>query len=215
MELQFLDMPTDVIHKLSCLETGKTSTSLQKNCTLFIQMDETVLCRSALHLKIRPLFSTMEENVTLYRGSWTDTTIKQAEPQGWDKDEAFKNFVVEANFRNQSLMMEWKNPICLKGSASFTANFSIVSGPKHEYHFTIPARCSRSKNDLSKNSVTINNGEVTCSDGKKLDMKTNFKLQPCREYSLTATPLVSNERYDTLSAYSNTNTFTTEFLPLG
>ena len=219
VELQFLDLPTDTINRLPCAlpKTEETPASFYKNCDVSISMDQTdLLCHSSLHFKIRPVYSTLEENIT-FRGAWLDQTIEPTRPQEWERSEALTGLIVNTDLGQQLIVLEWKSPLCLQGSANFQTNLSIVSENKYssEYHVKISPQCSRLNNDLSKNSVVIKNGEITCSDGKKLsELKNNFKLTPCTNYSLTIAQVLTGTK-ETLSVHSSTIAFTTEFIPLG
>ena len=201
------------------LPCTKNETGIRKNCTVVIPIDPPdIICYPVHNIGIRPVYSRSNVSANLYRGGWLNTTLTPIKPESWGADVRLTDLVVRANASHQRMTVEWRNPVCFRGSATYPTNLTIVSsGTKEplEYHLTIAYQCARSNIDLSKSSITIHDGEITCSDGKKQPDKIikPFQLTPCTNYSLTMKPLTIGEP-EPLGENSATSTFITEFIHL-
>lgn len=216
IELQFFDLPSKAI-VLPC-EKNEASAPLRKNCTVSVQIAQpNLMCHSKLNIAIRPLYSRPEQNLNLYRGSWFNAIIEPVIPESWSDVKGLTYLVVKANVSQQSMTVEWRNPICFRGSTTSPTNLSIISlGSKdlQPYHLTVPSQCSRSNRNPTKSSIAIKNDQITCSDGKMLPDKATINLTPCTNYSLSLAPIIIGDA-ESLNRSSAPTTFTTEFIPLG
>lgn len=216
IELQFLDVPSKAV----LLPCTNNDDGMRKNCTVVLQVDPPdIVCYPVHNIRIRLVYSKSDVNVTMFRGSWLNTTITPMQPESWVKDERLANLAVKVNTSQQWMRAEWRNPVCLRGSATYPTNLTIVSsGTKEplEYHLTIASQCSRSKSDPSKSSITVHNGEVTCSDGSKLpdSVIKLFNLTPCTNYSVIAKPLMVGHPEPISENSAIQTTFSTEFIRL-
>ncbi|XP_059352038.1 uncharacterized protein LOC132088129 isoform X2 [Daphnia carinata] len=215
IELQFFDLPSKPM-VLPC-ENNEATIPFRKNCTVFVQIVQpNLICRPKLNIAIRPLYSKPELSFNVYKGNWFNAIIEPTKPESWSGVQALSDLFVKANAIQQSMAVDWRNPICFMGTATSPTNLSIIlSGMKasEEYHLTIPSQCSRSNRNPTKSSVIFNNGQITCSDGKLLPDKDAINLTPCTNYSLSLTPMITGDAAS-LSRISITTTFTTEFIPL-
>ncbi|KAK4023010.1 hypothetical protein OUZ56_008449 [Daphnia magna] len=215
IELQFFDLPSKAM-VLPC-EKNEATIPFRKNCTVFVQIVQpNLICRSKLNIAIRPLYSKPEKSFNVYRGSWFNAILEPTKPESWSGVEVLSDLVVKANASQQSMAVEWRNPICFKDTATSPTNLSIISPgieDSQEYHLTIPSQCSRSNKNPTKSSIIINNGQITCSDGKLLPDKDTINMIPCTNYSLRLTPMITGDT-EFLSRISVSTTFTTEFIPL-
>ncbi|KAI9555439.1 hypothetical protein GHT06_017954 [Daphnia sinensis] len=215
IELQFFDLPSKPM-VMPC-EKNEATFPFRKNCTVFVQIAQpNLICRSKLNIAIRPLYSKPEQSFNVYRGSWFNAIIEPTKPESWSGVEALSDLFVKANASQQSMAVEWRNPICFKGTATSPTILSIILPgieDSQEYHSTIPSQCARSNKNPTKSSIIINNGQITCSDGKLLPDKDTINMTPCTNYSLRLTPMITGDA-ESLSRISITTTFTTEFIPL-
>lgn len=147
-----------------------------------------------------------------------EETVIATKPSEWNDGEALTELAVESDVHKESVIVDWKSPICLNGSIEYSTNLGIVSRSQ-KYYVTIPFSCSRLNEDggniSKKRKVFIDNGQITCTDGNQLqDQGESFELWPCTLYSFTLTPLVL-ESEEELRNSSVTNTSMTAFVPLG
>lgn len=223
LELEFLDLQQNNITTLAYNLLNEEIYS-SENLTVSIVMEQPeILCLLEHHLRIRPVYSRPNLTATVYRGNWTETTVKAAFSLEWDTSESLRDLTVNTEVAKQSIAaftLEWKSQLCLGESAQYSTDLSIVTDSKEasEYHVTIPYACSqlsKGRGSLSRKVIINNTGHVVCNGGEKLpDQKKLLMLKPCTSYSLNLTPSTSKDG-NRLNGSSVMHSFTTNFIPPG
>lgn len=217
LELEIVDLSQEV-KILSCHnneDMGRT-----KNCTISIPIDKLdFMCLSEYRIKSRLVYSRSDLTSKIYRGNWKETTIKPTKPSEWD-GEALTELKIDYDMFNQSVFIEWKSPLCIRGSTEFSTNLNIVSGSKEsdKYNVSIPPTCSKLdgiEGEISTSrKVIIDNDHIKCTDGKQiLKKEISFKLVPCTSYSIELTPMLLQNKEE-LPSSSVISNFTTALIPL-